>query len=453
MSVQSKCPRRVNRRSFLYGVGGVGIGLPFLESAPDRSAWAADEQPTFALFIGTANGVIANAFWPTQLGELTNLAADPNAVGILGEFAEQLLVVSGLRYPPANTVGYSHSLSYAMMLTGAPSEDVGNSQARSTAASIDVILAPTLSPSGSAPLALYSGMQRVFVNDAMSWTAEGEGRIGQGNPFVVYSDLVGRFGANADPAGLDNHVLVRRQSVIDLARDELLAFQARGRVSQNDKTRLEQHLSALRDIEQSLGEVASAACTTSQLDVAGINAVQETYRQDGMVEVVAKLQLELAAFAFACNLEHVATLQSGDGEDRTTYDVPSNERGWNFHHISQQIQSDGAAGEDALAVQAHIEIDRLRMETFAHGLRHFAAHQLLDKTVIMWANQMSDGRSGSFLDLPIVLAGNPYGRLSTGRYVSYPGRENGELLTTIAQVLGVDRVVGTAQGGLDDLLV
>src|SRR5690606_14515478 len=222
--------RRVNRRSFLYGVGGVGIGLPFLESAPDRSAWAADEQPTFALFIGTANGVIANAFWPTQLGELTNLAADPNAVGILGEFAEQLLVVSGLRYPPANTVGYSHSLSYAMMLTGAPSEDVGNSQARSTAASIDVILAPTLSPSGSAPLALYSGMQRVFVNDAMSWTAEGEVRIGQGNPFVVYSDLVGRFGANADPAGLDNHVLVRRQSVIDLARDELLAFQARGRI-------------------------------------------------------------------------------------------------------------------------------------------------------------------------------------------------------------------------------
>ena len=29
----------VNRRAFLYGAGGVAIGLPFLEGLPERSAW------------------------------------------------------------------------------------------------------------------------------------------------------------------------------------------------------------------------------------------------------------------------------------------------------------------------------------------------------------------------------------------------------------------------------
>lgn len=453
MSVQFKpAARRLNRRAFLYGVGGVGIGLPFLESAPDRSAWAADEQPTFAMFMGTANGVIADAFWPAQLGELTDLANDPNAVGILGEFADQLLVVGGLKYPGMSG-GDTHGWSYPQMLTGAPPVSGSSShRPKSTVASIDVILSPVLNPAATPPLTLYSGMKQGYIDEAMSWTAEGELRAAEGNPFVVYDGLVGRLEAGADPGVVANAVLVRRQSVMDLARDELLTFQARPSISQNDRIRLEQHFAALRDIEQSLGDIESATCTTTHLDVGGINAIQETYRQNGMVEVVAKLQLELAAFAFACNLEHVATLQSGDGLDSTRYDVPSNERAWSFHHISHQIQSDGAVGEDPLAVQAHIEIDRLRMETLAHGLRQFAAHQLLDKAVFMWANQMSDGRSGSFHNLPIIVAGNPYGRLRMGRYTSYSGRDNGELLTTIAQVLGVDQVIGTATGGLDDLL-
>lgn len=441
---------RINRRAFLYGLGGVGIGLPFLESSPERSAWAAGDDPVFALFMGTANGIIVDKFWPTELGQLTELGTEPNATGLLGDFAEQLLFVRGLHYP-ANATRETHGQAYPQMLTGAPYTSGTAALSNASAPSIDVILAPLLNPDGAEPLTLYSGMKQGYLDEALSWSAEGTVRAAEGNPFAVYTSLVEAVTNNQHATALVDAVLVRRQSAIDLAREELLTFQGRTGISQSDSARLDQHLTALRNIEQSLTQLAGSVCSTDLLDVAGITAANETYRQNGMVEVVSKLQLELAAFAFACNLNHVATLQSGDGLDQTRYDVPSNGRAWSFHHISHQIQSDGSAGMDALAVQAHSEIDRLRMETLAHGIRQFDAHQLLDKALILWTNQFSNGTVGSFTDLPFILAGNPRGRLRGGQYVAYNG-DNSQLLTTVAQVVGVDRLIGTASRGLDELL-
>ena len=42
--------RHLNRRAFLTGAGTVAVGLPFLESLPSRSAWAADATPVFTFF-------------------------------------------------------------------------------------------------------------------------------------------------------------------------------------------------------------------------------------------------------------------------------------------------------------------------------------------------------------------------------------------------------------------
>lgn len=450
--VRPKPPRspRINRRAFLYGLGGVGIGLPFLESAPERSAWGAGEEPVFALFMGTSNGIIADSFWPAELGPLTNLSGEAGATGILGDFAEQLIFARGLRYPGPMTTE-SHGQSYPQMLTGALYVSSGKPLWNAGGPSIDVILAPLLNSDGAEPMTLYSAARESgYIAEAMSWDEAGNLRAVEPNPYAVYQRLVG--GAGTDPNVLTNAVLVRRQSAIDLARDELLTFQGRTNISKTDHDRLEQHLSALRQLEQALGEVAPSTCSAAFLDVAGIEAVKETYSKNGMVEIVSKLHLELTAFAFACNLNHVATLQSGAGLDSTKYDVP-NGLGWTFHHISHQVQSDSAAGDNPLAVQDHIAIDRLRIETLAHGLRKFASHGLLDKSILMWTNQFCDGRSGAFNDLPYIIAGNPYGRLKSGQFVDCNNSLNGELLTTVANALGVDRLIGSAERVIDELLV
>lgn len=443
--------RRLDRRAFLYGLGGVGVGLPFLESAPHgRSAWAAGEEPVFALFMGTGNGIIADAFWPAEYGPLSNLASEANATGLLSDFADQLIFARGLKYPSPFTSD-SHGQSSPQMFTGAPYGATGSPLRNASAPSIDVILAPLLNPDGAEPLTLYSGLHSGYIDESMSWSEDGTLRAFESNPFVVYSNLVGVVGP-ADPNVLSQAVLVRRQSAIDLARDELLTFQGRVNISKADHERLEQHLSALRDIERALGEVVPSACSTSLIDVAGIDAVKDTYDKNGMVEIVSKLHLELVAFAFACNVQHVALLQSGGGLDSTKYDQPT-KAGWTFHWISHEIQSDGAAGNDPEAAQAHAEIDRMRVDTLLHGIRKLDAHGLLDKSILTWTNQFSDGRSGSFSDIPYILVGNPYGRLKSGQYIKCNNALNGRLLTTVAKALGVDRLIGEGDSVIDELLV
>ena len=61
-----------SRRAFLRGAAGAAVALPFLESLPERSPWAADDpQPVFAFFICTVGGVVRSQFFPDATGPLT----------------------------------------------------------------------------------------------------------------------------------------------------------------------------------------------------------------------------------------------------------------------------------------------------------------------------------------------------------------------------------------------
>ena len=109
-------------------------------------------------------------------------------------------------------------------------------------------------------------------------------------------------------------------------------------------------------------------------------------------------------------------------------------------------------------MSAHAEIDRLRLETFRRGLSKFEQHGLLDKSIIMWTNQLADGPTGSFINLPIILAGDAGGTLRTGVQLPRPSGsssnyENGQLLTTIAHALGVEEQIGVTEGLVEALLV
>ncbi len=452
----------LNRRAFLRGSAGIAIGLPFLESAPDRSAWAGSLEPRFAFFIGVCNGVVQDRFWPSTPGErVTELSTDPNAAGALAGFEDWISFCQGFSHPMGPT-GDTHAQGYSQTFTGAPYSGGGN-MATSTAPSIDTILAPYLNPDGAEPLALYSGMKAGYIDERMSFIAAGQVREAEGNPYAVYQALMQLAASPADAAMVDaalNDRLKRRATALDFVRDDLATLLGRTDLSQRDRARLELHLDGLRDLESGMAEMPAQAgmCSEDVLDVAAIEESDGIYRRNGQVEHIAELQTQLAVFAFSCNLNHVGTLQHGDGQDSSLYDVPSNERGWTFHHISHRVQSDGAAGNDRVAEDAHAEIDRVRLETFARGLTKFEQHGLLDKTVILWANSTSDGPSGSFANLPIILAGNAGGTLQTGLHLSRDngfggGRHMADLLTTVAHAVGVEQPIGEADGLVEELLV
>ena len=444
----------VNRRAFLRA-GAIAIGLPFLEGLPERSAWAVDAPPVFSLFIVAANGVVQKSFFPSAIGALTtaSLEATPDtATSVLAPHAANLLFIKNINFPNAGPVACGHAEGLCQSLTAAPPGSSGNT-AYSSGISADVLIAQAVNTDGAEPLTLYAGLHKgAYIAERISFRAGGPGQVraADDNPYTLYAKLVGLLdtsGGTVDPqaAALVNS----RKSVNDYVRLELNELKGLSRLSADDRQRLQQHFDAIRDIEGTLADMGQA-CAEGGLATSAIEALSGglAFKTNGMIEDVAKLHLELVALAFACNFNRVATLQHGDGADATIYDVPSNgDLGWTFHQISHRIQSDSQTGMSPTAEQAHHEIDGLRMQTLAHGLDHFKARGLLDKSFIMWTNQIADGPSHSYRNVPHIIAGDGGGYLKQGAYVDAGGVTNNQLFNALINAAVRDKAPWTGNFG------
>jgi len=433
--------------------GAVAIGLPFLEGLPERSAWAADAPPVFSLFIVTANGVVQDKFFPNDLGALTptSLAGmTDKATSVLAPHAANLLFLKGINFPQASPQSCSHAEGSCQTLTAAPPGSTGNT-AYSSGISADTLIAQAVNPGGAEPLALYAGAKG-FIAERISFKAAGAGQIRAAdvNPYLLYAKLVGLLdtsgGNTVDPLAAE--LLASRKSVNDLVREQLKRLQGLSSLSADDQQRLQQHFDAIRDTEVKLGEMGNA-CSQGGLATSQLEALASGFAFKGdKIEDVVKLHLELVALAFACNFNRVATLQHGDGTDGTKYAVPSNAGlGWSFHQLSHRIQSDSATGVNPTAEQAHAEIDALRLRTLLHGLDHFKARGLLDKSLILWTSNIADGPSHSFRNVPHIVAGTGGGYLKSGAYVNAGNVTNNRLFNTLINAAVRDKMPWTENFG------
>lgn len=452
-------PKRpsVNRRAFLRAAGTVAVGLPFLEGMPERSAFAQSETPKFAFFICTANGVVQadggepERFWPTAEGALTTASmqafADERCTGLLADYASRLLIVRGINYPHGST-GCGHAQGLVQCLTSSKPSGTNNT-ATSSGPSVDTIIAEQLNPQGVDPLTLYSGMKGGYIDEKLSFSAAGKVRAAEGNPYNVYQRLLGMVPSGGDTGGtggtggMADLLALRRNSVNDLIREELNALKSSTALSKADLDRLDQHFQSIRDMENNMMGMGMA-CSPNGLPVEAIEAMNSgnAFRQNGKIEDVAKLQMELVGFAFACNATRVATLQVGDGTDGTRYTI-NGQQLERFHWISHRIQSDGSSGAAIPgAVDQHAQIDRLRMETFKYLLDKWSLYTtpngpLLDNAFAMWTSHVAAGRSHSFRNLPIIIAGSAGGYLKQGAYVSAGSNVgNNRLFNTLLNAVG-----------------
>ncbi len=423
----------MNRRAFLRGAGGVALGLPFLESLPERSAWAAGHAPVFSLFICAVDGVVPESFFPSAVGPLTSngLAAAGKATSKLAAHAQDLLFVKGINWP-VGPKAEPHAESLCMALTAMPTATTG-SKATSAGPSADWVIARKVQP-GTPPLTLYAGQKGGYIDERLSFSEAGIVTAADNNPYVLYQKLVGIVSPNGTPApGAEEAkwlLFESRKSIHDLVRDELRALMGNSRLSSADRQRLQLHFDSIRDAENTIVK----GCAWGGVEISKLQALQTfAFKSDGMIEDIARLQMSLVALAFACNYNRTATLQWGGGTDSTRYPVPSNEAlgGWTFNQICHRIQSDSATGNNPVAAQAHAEIDALRMQTLAAGLDHFKARDLQNNALVLWTNAIGECPSDSFRNLPHIIWGNGGGYLKQGAYVDAGSTNNNRLLNAL----------------------
>jgi hypothetical protein len=178
--------RSVSRRRFLRGLGGISLGLPYLEALAPRGA-AASEAPAlqrFGVFFA-CNGVDMTRWFPKgTYGALTDAHFVGTANEALIPFRRKLLIPRGIHMAPRSGGrdpggGDDHGRCMAHKLTGYTADPNGLAQGRS----IDYILADAINPgiegARRPPLNLWVGKPGNYKSlDYISYSAPGRAVAG-----------------------------------------------------------------------------------------------------------------------------------------------------------------------------------------------------------------------------------------------------------------------------------
>lgn len=431
----------ITRRRFLAGLGGATVALPFLESVRylggGRRARGAvlDGPPVYSVFIRQGNGCQQawadepERFWPSQLGAVTTDSLGTTdadrALSVLAPYADKLLLVRGTRFAfPGNGCGHSGGLNQC--LTAARVVGDG-ADSLADGPSIDWFLSQQLNPPGVEPMNVMSGPQSAYIAHGLSYSGPSQLRGAASDPFAVYQNMMGLSGSQAELEAIAR----RRLSVNDLVRDEMQDLLAKPYLSAADKQRLQTHFDAIRDFEVQM------SCTLTDGEVAAMETIAQAAESNENRIVVAEMMMDLIALAFACDANKVATLQIGTGNDQTRYYVDGVLQN-TYHRISHRIDSDGSEGaEIPNADLLHHGIDKIYAEMFLHLLDRLSMYPgpsggtLLDDSMCLWTNDLSNGPPHSYSNVPQVIAGSAGGFLRTGQYIDAGGVTHNQFLNTL----------------------
>jgi hypothetical protein len=431
--MNSKDPRALgmNRRNVLRGACGLMLGLPLLETfMPRRAAAQSETRSPFVLIVVGDNGVVQTGvtlsgsgepekFWPTQTGLLTRdkLLADKatRAIGELADYAEKLLIVRGVNLPYSSN-GCSHSAADAQLLTSAQITP-GSTNCKAKGISVDTAIAQAKNPPGRDPLVLHAGMfspggTGFDIPGYVSYVTPEQPRVYIDSPYKAYQKIIGVIGdgstANSAEAEAERLQALRSKSINDVLRPQIQALLSRSDLSQSDRDRLDQHLTAIRDIEVKMTETT---LTIPEADVTTMKAMDPKPYDQATRDTAVTLFMDLMAFSAAADYSRVAVLKIGDRIDDHVYTY--NGQSAKFHDVSHR--------QVANAVEFHHYIDRMMLNYYKHLLDKVAAYEtptgpLLDQGVTIWTNQCATG-AHSFSNIPWLQVGTANGYYKQGEYV------------------------------------
>jgi hypothetical protein len=452
---------RVSRRAVLRGVGGIAIGLPALDIFQERQAYAAGNGGDYAVFIVNDNGVAQahagnifgsgsmepETFWPTSApGPITQASLGMDAgvrtLGELSAYGDRLLIVKGIAHP-FKSAGCAHNGGDGQVLTAAHPIH-GTTFDTCDGESIDNRIATVKNPPGREPLALSArkfpdGSTGFAYPGYISYRGPMQPRAAQASPLLAYQSIVGM--ASPPAGGNATTDAARRKSVNDLLRSQMQALLARTDLSSADRQRLDQHFTAIRDIEvQVSGQLPATT-------VAAITAASADPLAPLNHDAVIKAHLDVLVFAISSGYTKSAVFKIGDRIDRAIWTVNGTVYP-EFHQISHRIFSDGASGAPIPnAAAMHHQIDIIHAQRVKYFLDQLAAintptGKLIDLGYTAWTNQVAVG-SHDYWPVPWIIAGGANGFLKTGQYLDVGTTTGNKILNTLLNAAGVRNPDGT----------
>jgi hypothetical protein len=457
----------MKRRQFLRGLAGLGVALPFLESFAPRKVRAADAPKRLAVFF-CCNGVNMEKFWPTTpYGPLTAASLMGTGLEPLASYASKISVPRGIHLVPRGwgrdaSGGDDHAKAVGHRLTAAACQMTQERYA--SGPSLDHLVAASINPGGKGPLNLMVGYRANDVLGSFSYTAAGQQAIPFQDPWKAFKDWSGA--STGMSSAVMDRLAMRRQSVLDLVKDDLNALKANKVMGKADRDKVDMHLTSIRGLETTMATSGVTACmlaSARQQEIAAINPKNVTL--DSEYQKIGGMLLDVMALAMACDQNRVSTIQWGSGAGGPIFswlgmsadDVNTK---YNHHKLSHGATTDAASSPDLPENQwktALYNIDQWYVQNFKGLLDRLAAYSepggsVLDNSAICYMNDLGDGLGHNWMDLPNVIAGGAGGYFKLGQYVKLTnGNQTANdtdapsnmLLTTLANAVGAKKADGS----------
>lgn len=400
----------VSRRIFLRGAGVV-MALPFLESLPvwgaaSETAKVSTPPKRFVVqFMGT--GISPKNWWAKGDGATMVLS---KSLQPLEPFKTKLNVLNGLFNKPSTGVGIHPGMT-GNILSGMP---LTKGAVLHGGISIDQVLAAHIGQDAVQPSLVLACEQPLTgyheTNFSMAYSSHISWQSADSPvPCEVYPAL-------AFDSLFENSSSQRLESILDRVSDE--AAKLRRSISRDDRAKLDEYLTSVRDVEQRAqrmrGDMRKAADRTKDQ---GKPLVGMKRPDNGLPEDIRehmRLMCDIVALAIQTDKTRIATmLMCRDlsglfypflGVRDAHHPASHNDNSDDYEHITRYYISQ-------LAYLAG------KLQAMPEG-----QGTVLDNTCLLWLSNMFSGSQHDNSTLPVLTVGNLGGSLATGRVLNYRDR-------------------------------
>jgi hypothetical protein len=374
----------------------------------------ATSLPRRMAFVYVPNGANMADWTPKEVGSEFEL---PPILDPLKPVQQDLLVLSGLAHDKGRPNGDGpgdHARASATFLTGCQARKTPGADIK-VGVSVDQVAAQKVGSLTRFPsIELGTDRARLAGNcDSgyscaysfnVSWRSESTPMPPEVDPRLVFDRLFG----NGNSGEMEENRIKRdryRKSILDFALDD--AKNLKARLGYTDRRKLDEYLTAVRELEQRLERSNNFA--VSHPDYNRPAGIPRSYEEH------LKLMFDLQTLAFQTDTTRISTfIMAHDGSNRQYPFIGVRD---GHHDLSHH-------GGDEEKKEKIAKINRFHVTQFAYFLHKLKSVKegdgtLLDNCMIVYGSGLGDGNRHNHDNLPVLLAGKGGGTLQSGRHVRF----------------------------------
>lgn len=410
----------LSRRTCLKGLGA-SIALPWLEIMGSPSAHAqTGSAPLRFLTCYVPNGINMDKWKPSSTGTEYTM---PDTLSALEAHRSKLNIISGLANYPASITeerwAGSHARGTGALLTQTPLVAGANNLVNGK--SLDQVIADALRgqtalPSleigareGSASGSCEDGFSCAYLHN-LSWRDGNTPMKKIVSPRQAFIRLFGDTTTGGSEVAASNPI--NDASILDNVKTRIASLSTT--LGQEDKAKLDQYLTSIREVEQSLPSETPASSGSCPQQGAPNDATPYEDQVDQMIE--------LMVLAFQCDKTRVITYMMED-----SLNTPSK---YSFLGVNGSFHELSHHGGNASKLNDIATINTWEIEMFSRLLTKLDNAQegdssVLDNSFLLFTSEFGDADDHNHWNLPMLTAGKAGGYLKGGQHISYAVNSSG----------------------------